>query len=69
MLYVFGAFLLLTGIKMWWAAGQEPDLGRQPGAEVDAPARCSISPDFDGEKFFTVRERRADGHAAVRGDR
>ena len=25
-LYVFGAFLVFTGIKMWWAAGQEPDL-------------------------------------------
>ena len=23
-LYVFGAFLVFTGIKMWWAAGQEP---------------------------------------------
>ena len=29
-LYVFGAFLLLTGIKMWWAAGQEPDLASNP---------------------------------------
>ncbi|HAS51561.1 MAG TPA: hypothetical protein DCS21_07385, partial [Gammaproteobacteria bacterium] len=25
-LYVFGAFLILTGVKMWWAAGKEPDL-------------------------------------------
>ena len=25
-LYVFGAFLVFTGVKMWWAAGQEPDL-------------------------------------------
>jgi tellurite resistance protein TerC len=23
-LYVFGAFLILTGVKMWWAAGKEP---------------------------------------------
>lgn len=26
LLYVFGAFLLLTGFKMWFAAGKEPDL-------------------------------------------
>ena len=25
-LYVFGAFLLITGIKMYWAADTEPDL-------------------------------------------
>src|SRR5574340_966986 len=25
LLYLFGAFLLVTGIKMWWAAKQEPD--------------------------------------------
>lgn len=29
-MYVFGAFLLFTGVKMWWAAGQEPDLGNNP---------------------------------------
>jgi tellurite resistance protein TerC len=29
-LYLFGAFLLFTGIKMWWAAGQEPDLDNNP---------------------------------------
>jgi tellurite resistance protein TerC len=35
-LYVFGAFLVLTGVKMWWAAGKEPDW-RQPGAAPAAP--------------------------------
>ncbi|HZX81484.1 MAG TPA: TerC family protein [Lysobacter sp.] len=29
-LYVFGAFLLLTGAKMLWAAGKEPDLDNNP---------------------------------------
>jgi hypothetical protein len=24
------AFLVFTGLKMWWAAGQEPDLGSNP---------------------------------------
>ena len=30
LLYLFGAFLLLTGIKMWFAAGKEPDLEKNP---------------------------------------
>ena len=29
-LYLFGAFLLVTGVKMLWAAGQQPDLERNP---------------------------------------
>jgi tellurite resistance protein TerC len=29
-LYVFGAFLLLTGVKMWFAAGKEPNLENNP---------------------------------------
>jgi len=30
LLYVFGAFLLLTGIRMWFSAGSEPDLEANP---------------------------------------
>ena len=30
MLYLFGLFLLGTGVKMFWAAGQEPDLEKNP---------------------------------------
>jgi tellurite resistance protein TerC len=29
-LYFFGAFLLLTGAKMLWVAGQEPDMDKNP---------------------------------------
>ena len=29
-LYLFGLFLLATGIKMFWAAGQTPDLEKNP---------------------------------------
>jgi tellurite resistance protein TerC len=53
LLYVFGAFLLLTGIKMWWAAGQEPDLGNNPALKW-INRRMKISKHYDGEKFFTV---------------
>ena len=30
LLYVFGAFLVLTGVKMWFAAGKEPDISTNP---------------------------------------
>ena len=53
LLYVFGAFLVLTGVKMWWAAGQEPDLGANPVLKwINRTLR--IAPTYDGEKFFTV---------------
>ncbi len=52
-LYVFGAFLLLTGIKMWWAAGQEPDLESNPALKLLRKV-LPVSKNFDGEKFFTV---------------
>jgi TerC family integral membrane protein len=53
-LYVFGAFLVFTGIKMWWAAGQEPDLESNPALKW-MRKRIKMSPDYDGEKFFTVQ--------------
>jgi tellurite resistance protein TerC len=52
-LYLFGAFLLFTGIKMWWAAGQEPDLDNNPALKW-IRSRFKIAPDYDGEKFFTI---------------
>ncbi len=51
-LYVFGAFLLLTGIKMWWAAGQEPDLESNPALKL-LKRLMPVSKGFDGERFFT----------------
>jgi len=52
-LYVFGAFLVFTGIKMWWAAGQEPDLDSNPALQW-LRRKMKVSPRYDGEKFFTV---------------
>lgn len=54
-LYVFGAFLVFTGIKMWWAAGQEPDLDNNPALNF-LKRRIRIAPDYDGERFFTIRD-------------
>lgn len=52
-MYIFGAFLVFTGIKMWWAAGQEPDLDNNPALQW-INRRMKIAPTYDGEKFFTV---------------
>jgi tellurite resistance protein TerC len=55
MLYVFGAFLILTGIKMWLAAGQEPDLESNPALKW-IRKHIKIAPDFDGERLTTIYE-------------
>jgi len=52
-LYVFGAFLILTGVKMWWAAGQEPDLNDNPALKL-LRRLMPVSQHYDGEKFWTV---------------
>ncbi len=52
-LYVFGAFLVLTGIKMWWAADKEPDLESNPALKLLRKV-MPVGKNFDGEKFFTV---------------
>ena len=53
-LYVFGAFLIITGIKMWWAAGKEPDLENNPALKL-LRKWMPVSQHYDGEKFWTVQ--------------
>ncbi len=52
-LYLFGAFLILTGIKMWWAAGQEPDLDENPALRL-LRKLIPVSKAYDGERFWTI---------------
>lgn len=52
-LYVFGAFLILTGVKMWWAAGKEPSLDENPALKL-LNKLIPVSKSYDGEKFFTI---------------
>ena len=52
-LYVFGAFLILTGVKMWWAAGKEPNLDDNPALKL-LRKLLPVSKNYDGEKFWTV---------------
>ena len=50
---MFGAFLILTGVKMWWAAGKEPDLDDNPALKLLRKI-LPISKNYDGENFWTV---------------
>lgn len=52
-LYVFGAFLIITGIKMWWAAGKEADLDENPALKL-LRRIMPVSKNYDGENFFTL---------------
>lgn len=52
-LYLFGAFLVLTGVKMWWAAGKESDLEDNPALRL-LRKLLPVSQHYDGEKFWTI---------------
>jgi tellurite resistance protein TerC len=52
-LYLFGAFLILTGAKMWWAAGKEESLEDNPALRLLRKV-LPVSQHYDGEKFWTV---------------
>ncbi len=60
-LYLFGAFLLLTGIKMMLAAGKEPDLEANPALRwmrghlrmTDGYHGSDFSVVRDGKRFYT----------------
>ena len=56
-LYVFGAFLILTGVKMWWAAGKEPSLDDNPALKLLRRV-LPVSKAYDGEKFWTIENGR-----------
>jgi tellurite resistance protein TerC len=54
-LYLFGAFLVYTGIRMWVATGEKPDLEANPALKW-IRRHMQIAPGYDGEKFFTVHD-------------
>jgi tellurite resistance protein TerC len=55
LLYVFGAFLFITGIKMIWFAEHKPDLEKNPIVRW-LRSHFRITPTLEGERFFVVRE-------------
>ncbi len=60
MLYVFGGFLILTGIKMVFAGDDGVHPEKNPVLRV-ARKLFPVTPDFDGQKFLT----RLNGRAAL----
>jgi tellurite resistance protein TerC len=56
LLYVFGAFLLFTGIKMWWFAGKEPDLSQNPFIRW-IRGHMNVTDRLHGERFFVMKEQ------------
>jgi tellurite resistance protein TerC len=53
-LYLFGAFLLITGIKMAWFADHQPDLDKNPLLKF-LRGHMKISQGLDGENFYTMQ--------------
>ncbi len=54
-LYVFGAFLLITGVKMWWFADEKPDLANNPVIRW-LRAHMKVTDELHGERFFVMKE-------------
>jgi tellurite resistance protein TerC len=54
-LYLFGAFLLITGIKMWWFAEEKPDLAQNPVVKW-IQGHMKVTETLQGERFFVMRE-------------
>lgn len=52
--YVFGAFLLFTGIKMCYFGNQKPDLGANPLLKW-LRAHVTMTQEYEGEKFVVRR--------------
>ena len=57
-LYVFGAFLVLTGIKMLLAAGQAPDLEKNPLLRW-MRGHLRLTTDYAGKAFRVMRDGKA----------
>jgi tellurite resistance protein TerC len=55
-LYIFGAFLLITGIKMWWFAEEKPDLAKNPVIRW-IRGHINVTETLQGEKFFITQEQ------------
>lgn len=55
LLYIFGAFLLITGIKMWWFADRKMDLENHPLLNL-IRKYMNVTPTLHGESFFVAQQ-------------
>ena len=53
-MYVFGAFLLITGIKMWFTVDQTPDIGNNPLLKF-LRKHLRVTNELEGQSFFVKR--------------
>jgi tellurite resistance protein TerC len=54
-LYLFGAFLLITGIKMFWFADEKPDLEKNPVLKW-MRGHLRITPELHEERFVVWKD-------------
>ena len=54
-LYLFGVFLLVTGIKMFYFADKEPDLEQNPLLRW-MRGHMKVTDEYHGEKFFVMKD-------------
>lgn len=55
-MWLFGAFLLLTGVKMLWMVDRKPDLAANPVVGF-LRRRLRVTPDVHGSRFFVRAPR------------
>ncbi|MBY0269208.1 MAG: TerC family protein [Burkholderiales bacterium] len=54
-IYVLGLFLLITGAKMLFFAGEKPDLEKNPALRW-MRGHLAVTPGFEGERFWVLRD-------------
>ncbi len=54
-LYLFGAFLLVTGIKMWWFSDEKPNFANNPLLKW-LRGHIRVTDTLHGERFFVWRD-------------
>ena len=54
-IYVFGLFLLATGGKMLFFAGEKPDLEKNPALRW-MRGHLALTPGFEGERFWVLKD-------------
>jgi len=59
-LYLFGAFLVITGVKMWWMADHTPDIANNPLLKF-LRRHLRVTPTLEGSAFFVKRTDPATG--------
>ena len=68
LLYIFGAFLIATGIRMIFTADEEPDLSSNTAVQW-LTRRLRVTTDIEGDRFFLVRPEKGTGQLKLHATR